>query len=121
MFDPLKFRELAQIMDKDASQESEYRTTINRAYYATHLYIKDKLGIGGEKQSVHQDVISVLRDNKKAHIKKIGEQLDNLFELRKNADYKMYFVILDTDSGKAISLANYILKEFDKLSPVDYY
>lgn len=79
------------------------------------------MGVGSEKQSIHQDVISVLTGNKNKEISSIGDELEKLFKLRKKADYRMRFPFDKYNSKSAFTLAERILNEFNKVDPKDYF
>lgn len=71
-FDPIKFLGLASDLfdDTNYDEEERYRTCISRAYYATHLFTREKLkklgfvvetGIDKRKGDIHQIVIDALK------------------------------------------------------------
>lgn len=91
-FKPRKFLKLASdlINDKKYEEISRIRTSIGRAYYAAHLFTKEKMERLGynvpDDHTVHRFVIDELMDRGDTTI---GGKLDRLFEKRRIADYRM--------------------------------
>ena len=105
VFDPADFFTLAQALITDSSSEASVRSAIGRAYYACYLTARDELyGIdatrltNSEKKrlvpkspSVHGAVrvaVATNRNLKPGKAKRLADQLSQLFELRKLADYE---------------------------------
>lgn len=85
-FSPLDFVKLAHRLAASAPQEVELRTAVGRLYYGLFLIARDKLRVGG-RHNVHTKTIGRLR-GRKGH-KTTADALDELFELRKVADYEL--------------------------------
>ncbi len=86
-FDPRSFLRLAEQLAQDDNDEASLRTAVGRAYYATFLQARDRLGIRG-RRDIHGKVIGGL----KARDKAAGNQLHKLETLRGAADYEMNVV-----------------------------
>lgn len=90
-FDPQRLLDLADKLcnDQNYQDESKYRTSISRAYYAAFLTARDKLESTGitfsEDRSVHTEV----REQLKIKNKLASDMLYNLRRERNNADYKL--------------------------------
>lgn len=101
-FKPRKFLKLAEdlIKDDDYEEPARARTAIGRAYYASHLFVRQKMQQAGwsipDDHTVHDFVIDQLLDSEISHI---GSMLDQLREQRRNADYYMD-VQLNVSQGK---------------------
>jgi len=101
-FKPRKFLKLAEDLIEDDGYEkpARARTAIGRAYYASHLFVKQRMQQAGwnipDDHRVHDFVIDELLDSEISHI---GSMLDQLCEQRRNADYYMD-VSLDISQGK---------------------
>ncbi len=122
-FDPIKFLDIATklLIDINYDEETRYRTCISRAYYAAHLFTREKLKSTGvviriEKDErigiIHDKVIDALaRKNKK-----LGEMFLDLRERRGDADYDLYKKFSGYGYGVAsdISNAEFIINEVDK-------
>ena len=91
-FKPRKFLKLAEdlIKDGDYEEPARTRTAIGRAYYASHLFIRQKMQKSGWKipddHSVHTFIVDELLESEIPHI---GSMLDDLLEQRRKADYYM--------------------------------
>lgn len=89
--DPYRFFEVCNdLLQDDAYQdEGGYRTAIGRAYYSAFHVVKGRLEEVGlsfrEDHRVHSEVIRGA--NRKNSM--VGNQLDQLFENRKLADYDL--------------------------------
>ena len=101
-FKPRKFLKLAEglILDEDYEKPARIRTAVGRAYYASHLFLKEKMQQAGwqipEDHSVHNFIINELLETEVAHI---GSKLDHLLQKRRDADYYMDS-LLDISEGK---------------------
>lgn len=122
--DPIKFLDLATklLYDTNYDEEARYRTCISRAYYAAHLFTREKLKKIGiviivekdeRKGAIHDKVIEALTGKNK----KLGEMLFDLRERRGNADYDLNikFSGYGMGVGSDISNAEFIINEVDKL------
>ena len=108
MFEPVKFFYLARELHyKGGEDSSYYRTSINRAYYASHLIAKTKAKITSNGRGCHIDTVKYYRKKDK----KLGNQLNDLFCRRCDADYNLHKSFTGRDSGLAIQMAEEILKK----------
>ena len=123
-FDPIKFLDIATklLYDTKFDEETRYRTCTSRAYYAAHLFTREKLKgieitIKIEKDEkigiIHDKVIHALAGKNK----KLGEMLFDLRERRGDADYDLNkkFSGYGYAVGLDISNAEFIINEVDKL------
>lgn len=91
-FKPRKFLKLAEILINDDKYDkpARIRTAVGRAYYASHLFVKEKMQQAGwsipDDHSVHDFIIDELLDSE---ISQIGSMLDHIKEQRRIADYYM--------------------------------
>ncbi len=90
-FDPHRFFEICRDLLEDERYQDEggYRTAIGRAYYSAFHVVRqrlEQLGLSFRNvKRIHRDVITeAARKNSM-----IGNQLDQLFENRKVADYNL--------------------------------
>jgi len=124
VLNPEKFLVLATVLLRDAEydEEARYRTCISRAYYATHLFTREKLkkigvvivvGKDERKGAIHEKVIEALK-GKNAQL---GKMLSDLRERRGDADYDldMKFSGFSYGIGIDISNAKFIINEVNKL------
>lgn len=92
-FDPHNLLDLSLKLYKDNNyhEETKYRTSISRAYYAAFLvsreYLESKQGIhfDHKNENVHKKVITYMRKKNP----KIGQRLYDLREKRNGADYDL--------------------------------
>jgi uncharacterized protein (UPF0332 family) len=104
-FDPLLFLDLAEAMDCDT--EAQVRTVINRSYYAVFLRARDNLADKGlmTKSALgddHGNVIRCLKSHKRVTA---GMELDDLREMRRDADYETDLSISSDKASKALTIA----------------
>jgi hypothetical protein len=91
-FKPRKFLKLAEnlINDEKYEKPARIRTAVGRAYYASHLFIKEKMQQAGwripDDHTVHDFIVDELLDTEISHI---GSMLDHIKEQRRIADYYM--------------------------------
>jgi uncharacterized protein (UPF0332 family) len=91
-FKPRKFLKLAErlIDDEKYEEPARIRTAVGRAYYASHLFVKQKMQQAGwsvpDDHNVHNFIIDELLDSE---ISQIGSMLDKIYEKRRIADYYM--------------------------------
>jgi hypothetical protein len=91
-FKPRKFLKLAErlIDDEKYEEPARIRTAVGRAYYASHLFVKQKMQQAGwsvpDDHNVHNFIIDELLDSE---ISQIGSMLDKVYEKRRIADYYM--------------------------------
>ena len=122
MFNPLSFLSLAEKLNStgfvDPKDEATLRTIVGRAYYAAHLYVREKLRryfpsqltdtyLRKEKVSEHRKVEELLT---KKNLYFIAEKHYELFELRVKADYKLQDPVGSGDVNKSFTLAKNIIQ-----------
>jgi len=122
MFNPLSFLTLAKKLNStgsvDPRDEATLRTIIGRVYYATHLYVREKLRrhfpsqltdsrLKKEKISEHRKVEDLLTIK---NLYFIAEKHYELFGLRVKADYKLHDPIGSSDVDKSFELAENIIQ-----------
>lgn len=84
-FDPARFLEVAEILGRDTTDEANLRTAVGRAYWASFLEVRVRLGVRTRTGRVHREVIGLLKKRDLT----AGNQLDKLEELRTLADYEL--------------------------------
>jgi uncharacterized protein (UPF0332 family) len=116
-FRPRKFLKLAEFLIEDEKYEkpARIRTAVGRAYYAAHLFVKEKMQQAGwevpDNHNVHNFIIDELLDSEISHI---GSQLDHLFRARRDADYYLD-ALLDLSEGRyCIQLSQEIISFMDE-------
>lgn len=121
-FDPRSFLDLATklLYDQSYSEDARYRTCVSRAYYAAHLFTKEKLKEIGITISVEKDERKGVIHDKviEALIKKnknLGEMLARLRDRRGDADYILSAKFVGYGIGLDITNAEYIIDEVGKL------
>jgi uncharacterized protein (UPF0332 family) len=111
------FFNLARYLFDYAKDESWFRSSISRAYYACHLTAKEALRTMGYSFTGtgkdHELVIIYLKRMKK---RKTANKLDKLKKYRKGADYDLTETISKTSTGKVLLIAEYVLKEVKRFS-----
>ena len=117
-FDPRDFLNLAENLNSggsvSAANAAVMRTIVSRAYYAAHLFLREKLRRRFPSQlqkrhlirkriSEHKMVEELIRKN----IRKpsIADKHYRLHELRKKADYDLWSVVTPDDIEKSFELA----------------
>jgi uncharacterized protein (UPF0332 family) len=121
-FDPRSFLDLATklLYDQSYDEDARYRTCISRAYYAAHLFTKEKLkeigvtiSIGKDERKgvIHDKVIDALTKKNKP----LGEMLTRLRDKRGDADYVLNAKFVGYGIGLDITNAEYVIDEVDKL------
>ena len=122
IFDPIKFLDLATklLYDINYDEDARYRTCISRAYYAVHLFTKNKLKDIGviikiekdeRKGAIHDKVI----DGLKMKNGNLGDMLSKLRDKRGDADYTLNVKFSGYGVGLDIANAEYIIDEVGKL------
>ena len=141
IFDPIKFLDLATklLYDINYDEDARYRTCVSRAYYATHLFTREKLEKLGvtfpaekdeSKGIIHYRVIEALKSLKekdkivsgRKREKKLWQKLNDLREKRGEADYDMNknFLNMEVRVMLYITDAEDIIKKVDKLTSSDF-
>lgn len=139
--DPKEFLNLATglFIDGEYNKEARYRTCISRAYYAAHLFTREKLeklGFlfpiekGERKGVIHDIVIEALKGLKeedkiawgKRREKKTWEKLSKLRLKRGDADYDLNENFQDMEKSVRLYIKNAddIIKKVDKLTSSDF-
>jgi uncharacterized protein (UPF0332 family) len=91
-FNPRKYLELGKVLlvDPAYEEDSRVRTALGRFYYAAFLVALQKLQSEGipiqDKSKIHKEVIDIYMDE---GLSSIGDLLNQLREMRVNADYEM--------------------------------
>lgn len=124
-FDPKKFLTIATklLYDTKFDEEERYRTCISRAYYAAHLFTREKLKSIGifikiekdeKKGIIHDKVVKALAGKNG----KLAEMLNDLRERRGDADYDLNLKFSGYCYGVGLDISNaeYIINEVDKLT-----
>ena len=127
--DNLKLAKFLEQEPSGAPRESSIRAACGRAYYAAFVVARDAL-LGAsikipETGEGHGRVIALLKSSGDAGIRSAGSLLDQLREMRKNADY--YLGVLNGKGGPFVKgkattaniFANAIADEIDKMQPRD--
>jgi uncharacterized protein (UPF0332 family) len=91
--DARKFHQLASKL-ASGTQAVEFRTAINRAYYAVyHVGVEILKGMGfqiSEGPGGHGEVRNRLYNSNDDEVKKVASQLGTLYSQRLDADYRLY-------------------------------
>jgi uncharacterized protein (UPF0332 family) len=85
--------------------ESDWRSSISRAYYDLFCVARDKAGLKDEKISVHYKVIQHYKTSKKAEEVLIGNNLNTLKKLRVKSDYIDDFTIRQAKAKDSVETA----------------
>ena len=139
--DPMEFLDLSTklFIDKNYEKEAKYRTCTSRAYYAAHLFTKEKLEKLGfafpiekdeRKGVIHDKVIVALMSLKekdkitwgRRKEKKLWQRLKDLRDRRGDADYilNINFRNMEDSVRLDITAADDIIKKVDKLTISDF-
>lgn len=116
-YDPQFFLKLATSLyiDNNYDNETRFRTSISRAYYAAHLFSRKKLELKGcnisKEGTAHQEVINLLK-KENPHI---GYMLLNLKRKRKEADYNLNLKFNEYQTKIIIEEAEIIIDEVNNL------
>lgn len=106
-FDPRGFLLLARTLTAGrTAREAEYRTAVSRAYYAVHLYARERLVAAGEMVPTrsgedHRLIVARLR----ARGGPAGDQLDWLRARRTRADYRLGAEVSRAQARQAVAVA----------------
>ena len=105
-----------EFSDEKFDLQCIYRTIINRAYYATYLYVREWIFDNSEYNSLdyyvgdgtgtHRAVYLALRD---WGYESLSNDLHSFRTLRNDADYDIVKIITKNDALKAINLARQII------------
>lgn len=86
-----QFLAVAHQIFRDAATEAQYRTVVNRCYYAAYRYILDHPCTDGfeltKGRSAHQQLIEFLAESDDAALQHVSDLLRYLHRQRKDADY----------------------------------
>lgn len=140
-FDPIKFLKLANdlFVDGNYDEEEKYRTCVSRAYYAAHLFTREKLKklkritgteVDERKGEMHQKVIDALKYMKEENKivwgekkeKKLWQRLNKLKLKRGDADYNLNenFQYMEKTVKFYIEDADDIIQRVNKLTLSDF-
>ena len=115
-FDPNEFLRFAHEVARDSDDEARLRCAVGRAYYVVFLQARERLGLRGQRRTIHGAVIGRLKSVNRA----AGDQLDKLERLRGEADYEL--VVQDplhqdwrSNWAFAASYATYISRRLQRL------
>lgn len=94
MFDPKSFLDFAEALLKDRSyqEETKFRTSTSRAYYAIFLKVRETIPKKLKSQmrgGIHAWLIDLLKTSSTAENKRFGFSLQNLRNDRNKADYEL--------------------------------
>lgn len=114
--DPRDFYRTAQeLLNLPSSLESNYRSSISRAYYSIFILIQSSvlkqtsvqllLRAQLSTQLGHEWVIAALRSSKISEIKSIAMHLHSLGRIRKRADYDMSVSVQISDAIRELQNA----------------
>lgn len=104
------FFELCRSLIRDPNYQTEagHRTVVGRAYYSAFHAVKEKLERAGmrfpETGKVHGDVIKAAKKQNSM----VGNQLDQLFEDRKSADYDLRESVTREMANNSFKLAELV-------------
>ena len=88
-----QFLAIAHQIWRDAATEAQYRTVVNRCYYAAYRYLLDHPCTDGFKltkaRSAHQQLIKFLADSDDAALQHVSDLLRQLHRQRNKADYSL--------------------------------
>ena len=86
-----QFLAVAHQIFRDAATEAQYRTVVNRCYYAAYRYLLDHPCTDGfeltKGRSAHHQLIEFLADSDNSALKRVSVLLRYLHRQRKDADY----------------------------------
>lgn len=91
---------------ENISDETIFRSIINRSYYGAFLRARNKAGIRNEGGSVHQCVINHYEDKK---LTMISNTLLKLRRNREKADYKTHEKVSVQDAKLSLKMAKKII------------
>jgi len=84
-FDPLSFLTLGRQLAQQSGGEAHLRTAVGRAYYALYLYTR--LKVLKKAYASHRKVFTLARQKDKQEGTAVADKLNDLYDLRKLADY----------------------------------
>ncbi len=119
--DSIDFLEFAKKMDTTC--EAGSRSCVSRSYYCTYhetkKFMEDKLNInvdGITNLGMHERVSKTLIDDKNPRLKGLGYKMQTLHSRRVTADYHLDKTCTAVSANEAITEAEKILKEVQRLS-----
>ncbi len=92
------------------TQESYFRSSISRAYYAVFCIGRNKQGDQILRDGIHWEVINAYKNSNNTNEQAIGWGLDKLRKLRNDADYDETKTIEKALAERAIKNAESILR-----------
>lgn len=82
--------------DKKYHQEVRIRTAINRIYYGTLHFIRGRMGLQGDQEKFHSELVKEINNRDKI----LGTLIDQMKDMRTKADYKINMVVQMRDYKK---------------------
>jgi uncharacterized protein (UPF0332 family) len=110
MFDPVDFLHLAKKLL--SGDEASLRTAVSRAYCASFLLARDRLGLSSRAPEVHQEVIKRMYDTGPS----IAHNLHLLRHNRNSADYDTKVPLSYADAQQAIELGERTVEGINALN-----
>lgn len=110
---------------KNKTEEAHLRTSIGRSYYGIFLHFREhlsKLGLRKTvkpKNAIHEFVINCLRYGEIREGQKLAEIMDNLKQLRHEADYALDADISSTQAIDALDDAKQAIADYKSISKND--
>lgn len=110
------FHNTAKLL-KDCKEEEHIRTSISRSYYGAYLYFREFLAKNGlvkrkKRQDPHAFVHRCLQFCEVEEGVKAAVRLNNLFEWRNDADYKLVRPFSNKDSNDRLKDAQETIADF---------
>jgi len=121
--DPRNFQKLADKLS-GGTEESEYRTAISRAYYATYnvgVEFYNNAGIKISKASKgHNQVCTYSNNSGNDKLKKVASQLHDLYSKRLDADYRLKKNMANSATALSyVRIADQLISTIDSLGRKD--
>jgi len=84
---------VAQFLHVHAGSEAQWRSAVSRAYYSSMLCLRDRIeAVHGDsttpENGIHSWLKRVLREQGRAHLRKLARDLETLHGFREHADYE---------------------------------
>jgi hypothetical protein len=124
-FDCNDFNDVAAalIAGGGTTTDAQIRTALGRSYYSQYGHLRGRIeerfaGTFGEK-GWHSQLCQVCRDATLKAIKKVGQKLDHLWKLRRDADYSPARDLTLAEAEGAVDVANDLKEKIRNLSAVE--
>jgi len=120
-FNPKRFLDLGKTLmtDRDYDEDSRVRTATGRFYYAAFLVALRRLEREGipiqDKSKIHQEVIDAYMGK---GFTDIGDKLDQLREMRVDADYDMMADLALNECRKYAQLSERTIELLDQIAAI---